>query len=124
MNKERQELSELSQSFASELGKLQKLIASDSVSSDKVDNKSQFNDCMRAIYSVAENLHSRMDRISASMYAYQDGHSVGHLPAINGAGKMNKALAALGLADDFEASKKKIYASQDLFIVKGDTASK
>ena len=121
MNKEQAELSKLSETFASELAKLKKVIASDSVTSD---SNSQLRDCMNAIYSVADNLHNRMDRMSASMYAYQDSHSTGHLPPIVGAGKMNKALASLGLDEDFEASKKTIYASKDLFNVVGLKNSK
>ncbi len=112
MNEERQKIQDLSQSFASEIGKLQKIIASP----DKTQNDMQ--SCMNAIYSIANNLHDRMDRMQSSLWQYQDSHADGHIPAIKGAGAMNKALTALGLDKDFVAQKKSIYASKDLFTIK------
>jgi hypothetical protein len=73
---------------------------------------------MQAIYSVADRLHSRMDAVQSSLWKYQDSHAEGHLPAIKGAGAMNKALASLGLDKDFVAQKKTVYASTDLFTIK------
>jgi hypothetical protein len=120
---ERKELKDLSQSFASEIEKFKKLIGYEPVTPSNPDKSdpatnAQIQGCMNAIYSVANNLHQRMDRLQASHWSYQDSHAEGHLPAIKGAGAMNKALASLGLDKDFVAEKKKIYASKDLFEIK------
>jgi hypothetical protein len=120
MNDQRKELSELSQAFAKEIVKLEKLVANDPSQIDKADpaTNSQIQSCMSAIYSVANNLHNRIDNMCASMWNYQDSHASGHLPPIKGAGAMNKALASLGLDKDFVAQKKTVYASKDLFAIK------
>jgi hypothetical protein len=45
------------------------------------------------------------------LYNMHFRHMEGHIPAIVGADKMNTALEALGLANDYKVEKKTIYAS-------------
>jgi hypothetical protein len=122
MNKERAELSELSQAFASEIGKLEKVIADVGANPnpDKSDpaTLSQITSCMNAIYSVASNLHNRMDRMQASMWNYQDSHAAGHLPPCPSTEHMAVAIKNLGWDKNYEVKKKQIEASKDLFQIK------
>ncbi len=74
-------------------------------------------DCMEAMYAMVNHIHSRISSLADDMYGYQNNHQSGHLPKIVGADKMNKALAALGLDGDYQAEKKSIYASKDLFTI-------
>ena len=127
MNNERIELQQLSTSFASEIGRLQSLLASDpskidnaNADSDKSDTatNSQIQSCMAAIYSVANNLHTRMDRMQSSMWAYQDSHEAGHLPKCPSVEHMNAAIKSLGWDKNYEVKKKTVYASTELFAIK------
>lgn len=117
-SKERQELKDLSQIFASEIGKFQKILADNlTANPDKADPAvmSQITSCMNAMYSIANNLHNRMDRMQASHFAYQDSHASGHLPACPSTEHMAKAMKALGWNGNYQIEKKKIIASKDLF---------
>lgn len=40
-------------------------------------------------------------------------HQNGHLPAIEGAGKMERALETLGIKEDYEVEKKRIFATSN-----------
>lgn len=51
-------------------------------------------------------LQNRLDDI----YDYMDEHRKGHLPPINGAEKMEKALKVLGIGEDYEVRKPVIFA--------------
>ena len=67
------------------------------------------------LYSQLEYLHSRfqwvweaIDNLRGEIYEHT---SDGHLPSIEGAAAMSKALKALGLDRDFEVRKQVVYAS-------------
>jgi hypothetical protein len=53
-------------------------------------------------------LSRRLDYLSDAFY---DHTSVGHLPKINGAGKMQKAMDALGISEDYQVLKPAVFAS-------------
>ena len=127
MNKDQQELKNLSVAFASEISKLKQLMVAedpskiDQASSDKSDPAvmSQIQSCMSAIYSVANNLHNRIDRMQASMYAYQDSHAEGHPYKLLTATHKQNYLKATGMQDDYEKPAKKwAHASKDLAEIK------
>lgn len=119
---EREKLNELSQSFASEILKLQSLLlAGGKPSNNKTEPSTDdgIQACMNAIYSVANNLHNRIDNMCANMYAYQDKHQDGHpYPLLTATHKTNY-LKATGMEADYEKpAKKYARASQELAEVK------
>jgi len=59
------------------------------------------------INSNAEYIHDRINRLQQALYSHTEK---GHLPPIEGAGRMQKALKAVGLDDDYQVQKKTIYA--------------
>lgn len=63
-------------------------------------------------------LHDRINFLREDYYRLSDEiwkHKMdGHLPKLEGAGQMKKALKALGLDEDYEVQKKVIYASTGL----------
>jgi len=63
------------------------------------------------IYSMMQNMYSYLSYIESSLYKYEMEHSVGHLPPIEGASAMSKALKTLGLDGDYQVEKRTIYAS-------------
>lgn len=116
MSKEQTDFNELSQSFAAISTTFKETLAKVDKSQPSMDEKMQ--QCMSSMYAMISNVHDRIDNFHRDMYNYTDSHSVGHLPKIVGADKMNKALAALGMDGDFQAQKKTIFASKDLFEIK------
>jgi len=114
-SKERQEIKELTEAFAGLVKQLE--VKADSDKNDPATN-SQIQSCMNAIYSVANNLHSRMDRMQASIWNYQDSHASGHLPKCPSPEHMEAALKSLGWNKNFEVQKKTVYASKDMFTIK------
>lgn len=60
------------------------------------------------------------------LYGALENHYDGHLPPIVGAGKLEKALKALGMDDDYEVKKRAIFANKrgdfevDLSLLKND----
>lgn len=120
MNTEQKEFKELSQTFASIETGFKTLMEANGKTSktDTDDIHNRLNACMEAMYGMISNVHNRIDNLHGAMYAYQDKHSEGHLPPIKGAGAMNKALACLGMDEDYAAQKKTLYASKDLFSIK------
>ncbi len=60
------------------------------------------------LHSRIESLWNEVFRVWNALYSHQ---SEGHLPKINGAEKLQKALDVLGLSGDYEIEKKTIYAS-------------
>lgn len=68
---------------------------------------------------VVGTLHNRISSLADNMYAgdeylhkRMDDHMKGHIPPIEGAGKMNKALKALGMDEDYACMKKTVYANK------------
>ncbi len=55
---------------------------------------------------VAKNLYSSLDYCHERM----SKHEIGHLPKINGAGKMESVLKKLDLADDYQVIKPALYS--------------
>lgn len=93
----------------------------------KENGKITMEDCMAAMQYLHErvsNVYSYASRVESLIYNYADDHSAGHLPKIVGAGKMNKALKALGLDEDYQVDKKYIRASKDHIIVNYTTPLK
>lgn len=120
MNKERQELQEMSQSFAS-LDKTFKQARADYDEANKsgvADAGDKFEACMNAMYAAIGNVHQRMDRMQSSMWAYQDGHADGHLPKCPSTEHMTAAIKGLGWDKNYEVKKKQVFASKDLFEIK------
>lgn len=54
------------------------------------------------------HVHDRISQLQGQLYDHTDK---GHLPPIVGAGRMQKALKAVGLDDDYDVQKKTIYAN-------------
>lgn len=53
-------------------------------------------------------INERMDDLWRALFEHKEN---GHLPKVNGAEQMKKAVEALGLSDEYEVQKKRIYAS-------------
>lgn len=137
MNKEQENIKKLSESFASELKKLETLIASDPTvdknelvakdpkTSDKEDpaTRSQIQSCMETVYSIARNLHDRMDGMYADMYAYMRDHQDGHPFKLLTATHKTNYLKACGMQDDYEKPAKK-WANASLNIAEVKTNKK
>jgi len=77
----------------------------------------------RVIHSMHEEmnwqsrrLNSRMEWLEGQFYKHEDGH----LPKIEGAGKMEKALKALGLEDDYRVEKRVIFAKEGVIASYGE----
>lgn len=79
-----------------------------------------------SVESYAKSIFSEMDHYRSYMMeeiAYLEkrirNHEKDHIPAIKGAGQMKKVIERLGLEEDYEVEKAKIYASKsNRFIVK------
>ena len=62
------------------------------------------------MYQIMNNLRNFIYSVEAEMYNYQREHQVGHLPVIQGAGKMQHCLEVLGLDDDYDIQRPAIFA--------------
>lgn len=58
-----------------------------------------------------ESIQCQLNCLYDSFYNYIYQHAQGHLPPINGAGKMADVLKKLGLDDDYEVQPQTIWAS-------------
>ncbi len=114
MNTQQKELADLNQAFAALDTQFKEMCAKSKAAEP---NGPTTEDCMNAMYAMINHVHNRISSMADNMYGYMDKHQDGHLPKIVGAGAMNKALAALGMSEDYAAQKKTIYASKDLFTI-------
>ena len=110
------EMKELNEKSSDSLKKFKQTTAQiQSVPSDQI--YIVVKDCMSGLYDNINYINERIGRTWDSIYQLQndlyDHANVGHLPKIQGAGKMNEVLKKVGLSDDAEAKKKIIYASQN-----------
>lgn len=114
MNEEQLKFNELTQSFAYLNTKFKELLGKSKIA-EPISPTTQ--DCMDAMYAAISNVHDRMSNLGNSMYSYQEKHQRGHIPPINSPDEMNKALAALGQDGNYQAQKKTVYATKDLFVI-------
>jgi hypothetical protein len=84
------------------------------------DPMPSFNDVHEMISSYSEYyerelryMYKYMSRIQGEMYSYMWEHEKGHLPSINDAGRMEKALNILGLGESYEVRKPTISVAKD-----------
>ena len=63
------------------------------------------------LYWFTEYIYKYASSVESNLWSYIDNHHAGHLPKINGADKMQKALKALGLEGDYEVVKPAVYVS-------------
>lgn len=83
------------------------------VTSDS-DVKSIYNDMYSMhdrVCAMVSRAYDYMDAMNRQTYKTMQDHCEGHLPAIKGAGKMQKALAALGMEEDYAVVKPAIYCA-------------
>lgn len=78
------------------------------------ENKKLKDEIMSYVYDVMEyqryyikELESYLMYLESAFYKHQEGH----LPKIEGAGKMQKAMDVLGISEDYEVIKKPVFAS-------------
>lgn len=108
MDKNQEELKQLSQSFAKLSDNLKKIQAD--MPKDANPQNDMMNKCMSAMYNIADNLHNRMDRMSNSNYEWQDNHTKNstHLPKLTHS--QHKELLKACKADaDYKVEKPVIY---------------
>jgi len=71
-------------------------------------------EAMEKVYSYFQSefnyMWRRIDAISEELWKHKDNH----LPCPKTPSQMQKAIDALGMGDDYEVEKKKIYASTDI----------
>lgn len=60
-------------------------------------------------------VHERISYLEDGFYSYADVHGKGHLPAIMGAGKMEKCLKTMGLDEDYQVMKPMIAAASEKY---------
>lgn len=63
------------------------------------------------LYSMCQNIYRYIDSSISYIYQWQDRHSSGHLPPIQGAEKLQNALKTLGISEDYEVNKRQLWAS-------------
>ncbi len=100
------ELEQLKQVMASIDEKVKKAQA-DAPSNTDQRMSEMFNYC----YDMIGRLRDYVYQVEANTYDMFRKHEQGHLPPIKGAGKMEKALEKLGMADDYNVSKPTIWVS-------------
>lgn len=66
---------------------------------------------MDALASYIDRVYSYASRVEDALYNHANSST--HIPPIQGAGKMQKALKALGIEDDYDIQKRTIFASKD-----------
>lgn len=103
------ELEKLKQAMASIEVKMKEVKADMEEGPDSVDSK--MSSMMGYCCDMVNNLRQYVYRVEDAMYSKFSDHSIGHLPPINGAGKMEKALEKLGIAEDYNISKPTIWVS-------------
>lgn len=116
-----QKLEELKTSIASLQGELKQLNAAmaDIPMEDKV--KEHLSNMYNAMYRMNDAVYSYVDRVSARL---SDHIYAGHLPPIKSPGKMNKALKALGIDDDYEVGKHYVScASKNNYVIEAEIPS-
>ena len=112
LNKLNETFSSLIKEFSNLVDKNKEIKGATPTAQDEMMNK-MYN----MMGSIANNLHDRIDFVHKRMCGLEDEHykhkstQNGHLPPIIGAGKMNKALKALGLDNEYNVNKKELYAS-------------
>ncbi len=101
------ELQDLTESFAKVEKNFKELRAA------MPEKEDIYSKCMDSMYSMVNNLHDRINRVSQAGYDYQDSHAKNnfHLPQLT-ASQKEKLLKAAGADGDFEVMKKPIYASR------------
>lgn len=86
------------------------------------DADDKFNNLHKSVMDMHNNMSAALNAMRNYMYAMEDDsyarhsnfvnkHQNGHLPAITSAGKMEKALKALGMSEDYAVAKPTIYCS-------------
>lgn len=72
---------------------------------------SRISEMFHYTISLVDDVYRNVAMFEDEMFSYINKHRQGHLPPIEGAGKMQKALETLGISDDYEIEKKSIYAN-------------
>lgn len=62
-----------------------------------------------SMYAMSDNIHRRINNLVDTHYKHADTST--HLPAVKGAAQMKKAVAALGLDDEYDVKKNVLYCS-------------
>lgn len=87
---------------------------------DKPVSKQEMYDLVSSMYSsMCAELNYRTDWMSREIRATNEfiyNHLNGHLPAIKGAEKMQKALDVLGIGADYEVKKPVIYSTASITV--------
>lgn len=73
------------------------------------DNK--MRDMEDLMWQLISRVHERISYVEDGFYNYTYQHSVGHIPAIAGAGQMEDCLKTLGLNKDYQVYKPMIAAA-------------
>lgn len=80
---------------------------------DEEDGEEEKESCSKEEFEMAmEYLNRRLAYIEEDFYNYVNWHSKGHLPPINSAEQMKRALDALGLSEEYEVAQKVIYSKE------------
>jgi len=80
------------------------------VASEGEDESEEVEKKLDYVKSEISYLHNRISNLAEAIYRHMDNH----LPNPKTPSQMKTALDALGMGDDYEVEKKKIYASTDI----------
>lgn len=75
------------------------------------NNSQQIQDLEDMLFRMVGFLHQRISGLEDGFYNYTWDHSVGHIPKIVGASKMEACLKTLGLEGDYQVRKPMIAAA-------------
>lgn len=86
-----------------------KLVACDMPAEDKMSEMASY---VQDLNLAMNSLVSDMNYLFGFMDHYTSSHAKGHLPPVQGAGNMKKALKALGMEQDYSVQSPVIYANE------------
>ena len=109
-------LQELKASVAEKEGKLKEIQAQHGEEA-KCEHCEKMDKMMSYAMDYVRSIQNYAYEVENSMYKMHSEHQVGHIPKIQGAGAMEKALKALGIDKDWEIIKPVIFASKNNSIV-------
>lgn len=67
--------------------------------------------CMSSVYSIADNLHAKINEVDNYHWTAKSEHQKGHAPAFKTPSQVKAFLKTCGMEDEFEVVKPVIYAS-------------
>lgn len=91
--------------------------ASEAKEDDYITSEHFYNTLSRFFQDVHENMRYELNWLASEVRYLEEAfykHNKGHLPPIKSAGKMEKALNTLGIGEDYEVEKKRIFASASI----------